>query len=330
MTNIFLNPKPTPRDAYVYGSLIILFVIFIVGYLQSSSLQNFGLIYALLSILILIMMSVAMLSKFKIGAWVIYGKGFTTKAIIINVIIGFAVAFLILAFSHTSGLSISVPLSIVSSAITSNNYLNYLVVSFYSPLIEEIFWIGVLCTSLILFSKSKSRDFDVVTFSIVLGFFVLFFGVEYLQTAGIILAILIFLFAFIIKDKPFVKVLGKTAGYTGTLIGSIITADLFLVLLHVYAYGSLTSNIPLFVGAGIFFFLEGIIDVYRQSIVPSIIMHTLNNAVIAVSLLNIIPTVLFLPTWFWSVVLMALFLLTLGVGYNSKITPIKFIKSESR
>lgn len=322
--NLFTNPKPDKRDTYVIGGLIILTIIFIIGYLQSSALQNYGLIYGLLTLLIFIFIAFALASRFKFSSWVFYGKSFTRKTILINALIGVAIAVIILSFSNNLGFSIAIPLS-VSGLANSGNILNYLIVSFYSPFIEEIFWIGVLLPTLFLWSKSKSRDFDIITFLIIIGFFVLFFGTEFIGILGIIIAIILFSFGILLSFKKIDLKLGTNKSNTFALIGSLFVADIFIVLLHVYAYGNLIQSLPLFLSAGLFFFLEGIIDIQRQSIIPSIMMHTVNNSIIAVTAMGIIPSFLGIPTWFLSVTLMIIFLLVLGEGYNNGISPTKYI-----
>lgn len=337
MANLFLNPKPDKRDAYVIGGLIILMTIFIVGYLQSSSLQNFGLIYAILTLLIFFIITLALVSRFRAGAWVFYGKSQATNQIIINFGIGLFIVALILLISNQINFSIAIPLSITSVSTTSNNVLNYLVVSFYAPFIEEIFWIGLLFTSILLYSKSKSRGFDFYTGLVIVSLIILFFSVEFIGIAGIILSVIIMGVTFAMQYfKAIRRDFGYSKNYNSSLITALITADLFIVILHVYAYGVSSQSLGLFVSAFAFFLIEGIIDIWRQSIIPSIAMHTVNNAVVAVTLLNIAPTFFGIPIYVYSILLMLFFLVILGYDYGFKskksrvIQPIRYMNSLAR
>lgn len=337
MANLFLNPRPDKRDAYVLGGLIILMTIFIVGYLQSSSLQNFGLIYAILTLLSFFLITLALVSRFKSGAWVFYGKSQATKQIAINYGIGVFVVILILLISHQINFSIAIPLSVGTSITTTNNsVLNYLVVSFYAPFIEEIFWVGLLFPSILLYSKSKDRGFDLYTGLVIISLIILFFSVEFIGLIGIVISVILMGITFSMQFfKGIRRDFGHSKSYTTALITALLTADLFIVILHVYAYGINSQSIGLFISAGAFFLIEGIIDVWRQSIIPSIAMHTVNNAVVAIALLNLPSTFLFLPTYVWSIILMLLFLLILGYdyGYKSKyskvIEPLRYMTSLS-
>lgn len=72
--NLFLNPKIQKADIYLIGMMSIMIVVFIIGYLQSKALQNFGTIYFYVAIFTFIVLSIALATRQKTYSWVLFGK----------------------------------------------------------------------------------------------------------------------------------------------------------------------------------------------------------------------------------------------------------------
>jgi membrane protease YdiL (CAAX protease family) len=310
--NIFESNNKTNRaDVYLIGMMTVLIVVFIIGYLQSSSLQNFGTIYFYLSIFVLILIIASYATRFKIFSFVIYGKEKNKKSFFLDVIIGIVLG-LILNLGII-GLTIGIPLSI-NGTISSNNLVNYIVIAFFGVLVEELFWIGTFVPTFLNFLISRFSVF-IAGLPIVLSILILFLSVEYIGAFGIVLTLIILIFASIMLNN---KVFNKLNKYKiNKFVLALIAGVILIVSLHVYAYGNLINNWMLFLSAGIFFTIEGIVDYFRQSIIPSILMHTVNNAIIGASVLSI-GLIYGLPASIYMIAIMVLFLYVLFITNTKK------------
>jgi membrane protease YdiL (CAAX protease family) len=310
--NVFTNPKENNIDVYFIGMIVILIIVFIVGYLQSSSLQNFGTIYFYLAILTFIILSIALVSRLKLFSFVIYGKNRTKKRLLADIGIGIILG-LILNLGII-GLTIGIPLSINGTA-SSNNLVTYIVIAFFGVLIEELFWIGSFVPTLNNFIDN-SFSTGISSFFIILSILVLFIAVDYLGTIGFIFGIMFLILSIILHSKGIFNKFYKFK--VNKFIWSMLIGIILITTLHVYAYGNPLTNWLLFVSAGIFFTIEGIIDYYRQSIIPSIMMHTVNNAIVGASVLGI-SVIYGVPAPIIMIAIMALFIYGIFV--------IKFVKN---
>lgn len=286
MENIFLKARPNKVDIYLYGLLTVMIVVFMIGYLQSNNLQNFGTIYFYLSIFVFILMTGALATKFKVASWVVFGKENKHKDFAIDVGLGLLLG-LILNLG-VIGLSIGIPLLNVSSVSAGNsNLVSYIIIAFFGVLIEELFWIGTFLPTFINFNFGRILN-DIASIPIVFSILVIFLITYYIGAIGIIIGIILLVISLLLfeLDKP--KYNRRFHNFKFNSFWFNLSLPLFaIVALHVYAYGNPIQNIGVFISAGIFFLIEGIVDYYRQSIIPSIIMHTVNNAIVGASILGI-------------------------------------------
>src|SRR5579872_3717747 len=123
--NIFLNPRANKIDVQIFGALTVTLIVFIIGYLQSSSLQNFGSIYFDLASVTFIFLSVAILSKNKVFAFVFWGKERTTPNFFFDAAIGIGLG-LVLNYGLIQGFSISIPLAISNNASVATGSVSHL------------------------------------------------------------------------------------------------------------------------------------------------------------------------------------------------------------
>lgn len=349
--NIFFNPKPDSRESYFIGALLLFLIVFLIAYLaflgnQANSGSNFGEIYFYLTVIILIFITLALISRFQLTAWVFYGKaiyeGFTNfkkdgypliYAILAGLIIGI--------FLHSSAINFSIAVPFVASVATTsvnsvNNLLQYFVVSYYAPIIEEVFWIGIFVPSMLLYAKGSDKLQDMFTGAIILSFLIFFFGVIYFGMAGIIIGLIMLLVSIIVLSIIYlflIKSKNKNNDFITPLIVVMIIGDMFMTALHIFADGSLITNLPTFEAIFLFFFIEGVVDVIFQSIIPSIIIHSVNNSIVAIELLNISPKFLGIPTWIYMVSAVILTLYSVGITaqYQNKksyaIKPLRWFRS---
>ncbi len=308
MSNLFLKSKPNKVDIYLVGLFLIILIIFIIGYLQSSSLQNYGTIYFYLGIFVFILFIGALTTKFKVFSWVLYGKENNKKSFFIDILLGIGLG-LILNLGIL-GLSIGIPLSITSINISNSNLISFIIISFFGVLVEEFFWIGTFLPTFINFNFGRIIN-DIVSIPVVFSLLVLFLFTYYIGGIGILLGIILLIFALILFQFDKLKYVKKFHNFKFNSFWINLTLPLFLIVaLHVYAYGNPLKDISVFISAGLFFLIEGIVDYNRQSIIPSIMMHTTNNAIIGASLLGI-GDLFGIPASVLMIIFMGLFLFTI-------------------
>ena len=173
--NLFLKPKIEKSDIYLLGMMSVTIVVFIIGYLQSSSLQNFGTIYFYVAIFTFIVLSIALATRQKTYSWVLFGKIKNSndffKLAGIGIFLGLILNLGII------GLSVSIPLNISASS-SSSNLINYIIITFFGVLIEEIFWIGMFVPTLINYTSKLNDIFmtfytDLIALSILIMYLLL-------------------------------------------------------------------------------------------------------------------------------------------------------------
>lgn len=274
--NLFEHPSPNGADIQLIGVLLVFLVLFFIGYLQSNLLQNFGTIYFDLTIISFLMIVIAVATRQQVNGWVIFGNVNNQIKFFTCVAIGLVAAY-VLNSGVLGGFSIAVPLDISSTSTASSPLLSYIIVAFYGPIVEEIFWVGLLFTSMMLFFQKSLQDQLEGGFLLFAGI-ILFLGVDYIGIYGILLAVTLMVLCIIITLKRVWKPLSRISSDKAAT--TLILAAIFMTVLHVYSYGPITSNLPLFASAFLFFIIEGCLDWFSQSLVPSIIMHTTNNALL--------------------------------------------------
>lgn len=329
--NEFEKPKPTLEDMALFGVLTVILTLFIIGYLTQSTVQNFGTIYFYLTVITFIFLIVAIVTRFKVFSFVFYGKGNTEKKFFKDVVIGLVAALAFIALFSQIGFSVAIPLSInqVNTSSVIGIFLTLTILCFYGPLSEEIFWIGSFVPSFLLFIKNN-LGYILVAFGVLLPLLVLLLGSYYFGSIGIFIAIVIWIISIILEIKIVYKPLSRIR--VNKIFPGVIMGVILILSLHIYSYGSLIANWKVFAVAGLFFLVEGVIDVIRNSIIPSIIMHTTNNAIAAISLAGI-GSLLGIPLSLFFIPIMILFLWSILRARKPYImfgstSPGKFILSE--
>ena len=290
--------------------IFVTMMLFFIGYLIATTLQNFGTIYFDLTVLIFILFLGAWASKRKYFTWVLFGKLTNIfkygAALFAGMFISYLLSSGILTFS------IGIPLSILASTVGVNSILNYFTVAFYGPLVEEIFWIGLLVPSMMLFFTNRFGNATIGGF-LIIGLIMMFLGAYIgLGSEALLLGILLFGMALLLTIAKVYKISNRIKVNKFMLIMPL--AAFIMTIFHVYSYGNILQNLPLFISAYAFFVLEGFIDYKFQSIVPSIMMHTVNNAIVGAELLGIADITLLgiaIPAAWLMILLMALFLTVL-------------------
>lgn len=289
--NPFITPKPNRLDVQFLGISTVVMILFFIGYLLSSTLQNFGTIYFYLTAIIFIFWTVALATKFNVFSWVIYGATTKLSDFGIDVAIGIALAIVLnIGLLASLGFSISIPLLISGQLLsatsasqpTINTALEFIVLAFYGPLVEELFWIGAFVPSFIRYLK-PSLDYILLSFLILFSLTFIFLGSQYIGLWAIGIGVILMVLSLILQTRIFAQRLHHIKLNKFPI--AMIFGGMIITTLHVYAYGNIIQNIGLFAGAFLFFTIEGVIDYYRKSIVPSIISHTTNNAIIGASTL---------------------------------------------
>lgn len=286
---IFDRAKPNRSDVKFLAMTLVMTVIFFVGYLQATNLQNFGTIYLDLAIITFLFILTAVATNFNVMAWVVYGTTQNNTKLFLDILIGLLMIGAIFMVNNTISFSIAIPLSITSISSQSNALTTYSIVAIYGPIIEELFWIGVIFTSLRLYHSTSNPELWTATF-LIIGLLLLFLGLEYFGAVGMIIGGFLIGMASLSSLKKIYTPLAKI--HQNNFIVDMLTAIFFILVLHVYSYGNPIAHLDVFLSAGAFFLLEGLIDYYRGSIVPSIIMHSVNNAVIGAAVLGIAPIML--------------------------------------
>jgi hypothetical protein len=284
--NPFIVPKPNKLDINFWGLTTVILILFVIGYLLSNTLQNPGIIYFFLTSIIYIFVFFALTSHFNIGSWVIFGRTVDLQNFLLDAGIGVALALALnLGVFAVTGYSISIPLVIASTASTTGvgPTLQYTILSVYGPLIEEVFWIGVFVPTYARFLRGTAA-YAVTGILLVSSLIVLFLGSQYIGSWAIAVAVGLLVLDVILQSKVFFTKLDKQA--LSQFPGALLLGALIITALHVYAYGNLFQNLPLFIGAFLFFIIEGILDYFRGSIVPSIMAHTVNNAIVGYTALG--------------------------------------------
>lgn len=303
--NLFLKPKIEKSDIYLLGMMSVTIVVFIIGYLQSSSLQNFGTIYFYVAIFTFIVLSIALATRQKTYSWVLFGKIKNSndffKLAGIGIFLGLILNLGII------GLSVSIPLNISASS-SSSNLINYIIITFFGVLIEEIFWIGMFVPTLINYT-SKLNDIFMTFYAdlIALSILIMYFAVDYFGAIGIIYGILVLLLALIFLRLDIISRTRKRIIKSSRFIPSLLAGVVLITALHIYSYGNILTDISAYISIFLFFLIEGIVDYQLQSILPSIMMHTVNNAIVA-STAFALGAVLGIPIWVLSIGFMFLFL----------------------
>lgn len=313
--NPFLQGKPNTSDVLLIAVAFLIGITFFVGSLQSQAVESAGSIYLNLTFIIFILAVLAIASSFNMTAWVIYGSakqvlGFSNpkQSILVMIIVGILITLFLQA--KPFGLSIGIPLSISSTGTVLGDWYQYSIVSFYGPLMEELFWIGLLLPSFLKYARNSSQMGELVF--ITFGIFLVLLGVEYTGITGIILGIVLFGMAGLMTLKRIYTPLNRLP--LGSPLLAIPVAAFALVILHAYSYGNFLQNLPLFGFAELFFIIEGLVDYYFGSIVPSIMMHTVNNAYIAQTILGVTGITIgsfIIQPWMMMTLLMAIFLMSI-------------------
>lgn len=302
--NIYENPRANKADGPLIASAFIMGIIFMIGYLQASSLQNFGTIYFDLTLISFILVILAVASRFKLTAWVFYGKINTLPRLLLAIAIPAAVAYFI-STNAFAGLSIGIPLFSITQAASASSLILYSVIAFYGPFMEEFFWIGLLLPSMMLYGKTTSQMISVAANS--LAILLILLGVEVIGEIGIAIGLAFFAMEGLVTLQKVYKPLNRLG--ISMFPFALAIAAFIMVILHAYSYGSFTADTGLYLGAGIFFLLEGVMDYIFQSFVPSLIMHTVNNAIVGAAALSI-GTLFGMPAWIIMVAVMALFIIS--------------------
>lgn len=318
MVNSRQNPfvqdiAPNKSDVLLIAIAFLIGITFFIGSLQSQAIESAGAIYLNLTFIVFILIVLAAGTNFNVTSWVFYGSTnnlFNAKrlksSLFVMLFVGIALALFLQI--NPFGLSIGIPLSISETGTTLGSWYQYSIVSFYGPLMEELFWIGLLLPSFLKYSRNTSQVGELIF--LVLGIFLILLGVEYTGIMGIVFGAILFLMAGLLTVKKIYKPLNKLP--LDSPLFAIPVAALALVLLHAYSYGNFLQNWQLFLGAEIFFIIEGVVDFYFRSIVPSIMMHTVNNAIVGQTLLGMtgISLGLFvIQPWMLMTALMALLLI---------------------
>ena len=306
---------PNKSDVLLIAIAFLIGITFFIGSLQSQSIESAGAIYLNLTFIVFILIVLAAGTKFNVTSWVFYGSTnnfFNVKrlkgSLFVMLFVGIALALFLQV--KPFGLSIGIPLSISETGTTLGSWYQYSIVSFYGPLMEELFWIGLLLPSFLKYSRNTSQVGELIF--LVLGIFLILLGVEYTGIMGIVFGAILFLMAGLLTIKKIYTPLNRLP--LNSPLFAIPIAALALVLLHAYSYGNFLQNWQLFFWAEMFFIIEGVVDFYFRSIVPSIMMHTVNNAVAAQTILEMTGLSLGLFTiqpWMLMTALMALLLIAI-------------------